>query len=156
MAISAYLKKLREHVGTDLLLTPAVGAVVRNDAGLILFQRRADDGGWSLPGGAMDPGETPTAAVVREVREETGLVVEPLGLLGVFGGVGFRHRYPHGDLVEYLSVMFECKILGGSLGGEDDETMELRYFAASERPALNMDFPAELFTVRASTALFNR
>ena len=156
MAISAYLKKLREHVGTDLLLTPAVAAIVRNEAGQILFQRRRDDGLWSLPAGAIDPGETPATAIVREVREETGLRVEPIGILGVFGGEAFRHRYAHGDVCEYLAVVFECRTVGGSLGGEDDETLELRYFNASELPTLDVPFPPELFSMSASAALFNR
>jgi len=156
MPISPYLKKLRDHVGTDLLLTCAVAAIVRNDAGHILFQRRTDDGLWSLPAGSLDPGETPAAGIVREVREETGLEVEPVGIIGVFGGEAFRHRYPHGDVTEYVAIVFECRVVGGSLGGEADETLELKYFPAAERPTLHLPFPDEVFTRAASTALFNR
>jgi mutator protein MutT len=156
MAISPYLKKLRDHVGTDLLLTCAVAAIVRNEAGQILFQRRTDDGQWSLPAGSLDPGETPAAGIVREVREETGLEVEPIGIIGVFGGEAFRHRYPHGDVTEYVAVVFECRVVSGSLGGERDETLELKYFSASERPTLQLRFPDEMFTASASNALFNR
>jgi mutator protein MutT len=156
MAISPYLKKLRDHVGTDLLLTCAVAAIVRNEAGQILFQRRTDDGLWSLPAGSLDPGETPAAGIVREVQEETGLEVEPVGIIGVFGGKPFRHRYPHGDVTEYVTVVFECRVVGGSLGGELDETLELQYFSVSERPALQLSFPEEMFSASASNALFNR
>jgi mutator protein MutT len=156
MGISPYLKKLRDHVGTELLLSPAVAGIVRDAAGHVLFQRRTDDGQWSLPAGSMDPGETPAEAVIREVREETGLVVEAVGIIGVFGGKAFRHQYPHGDLVEYLVIVFECRTVGGTLGGEDDETLELRYFPASERPAVQLPFPAEMFTTDASNVIFNR
>jgi mutator protein MutT len=156
MAISPYMKNLRDHVGTDLLLMPGVAGIVRNEAGEILFQRRTDDGQWGLPAGAVDPGESPAAAIVREMREETGLQVEAVGIIGVFGGAAFRHHYPNGDTVEYLSIIFECRVVGGALGGEDDETLELKYFSLAERPALPLPFPAEIFTAAASNVLFNR
>jgi 8-oxo-dGTP pyrophosphatase MutT (NUDIX family) len=90
MAISGYLNSLREHVGHQLLMVPGVAAVIRNSERKILLQRNAN--GWSLPAGAVDPGETPAQAVVREVSEETGLSVRPLRVLGVFGGAdGFRY-----------------------------------------------------------------
>jgi len=85
MPISLYLKNLRSHIGRDLVLMPAVAALVRNEAGHVLFQRRTDDGLWSLPAGSVDPGETPSQALVREVQEETGLLVEPTRVVGVFG-----------------------------------------------------------------------
>ena len=155
MPISPYLKQLRAHVGTDLLLVPSVAAIVRNDAGLILFQQRADDGLWSLPAGAIDPGESPAQAIVREVHEETGLRVEPTAVLGVFGGEAYQARYPNGDLVEYTVIVFECRVLGGELGGLDDETRDLRYFSAAERPSLAMPFPDELFApAGAGTPIF--
>ncbi|HEX3773444.1 MAG TPA: NUDIX domain-containing protein [Polyangiaceae bacterium] len=156
MPISPYLKNLRDHVGTDLLLTPAVAAIIRNERGDVLFLRRADNGEWDLPAGSLDPGETPAFGVVREVREETGLEVEVVGIIGVFGGEACRVRYPHGDVTEYLTVVFECNVIGGSLSGDEDETAELRYFTPSERPALQVAFPDEVFTNSASNALFNR
>jgi 8-oxo-dGTP pyrophosphatase MutT (NUDIX family) len=92
MPISSYLRDLRAIVGPRLLLMPGVAALVRDASERVLFMHRADDGRWGLPAGAIDPGESPTAAIVREVREETGLVVRPSGVAGVFGGAGFRHR----------------------------------------------------------------
>ena len=69
MPISAYVRGLRARVGRELLLVPGVAAVVRDGAGRVLAQHRADNGVWGLPGGAIDPGEAPACAVVREVRE---------------------------------------------------------------------------------------
>ena len=54
-------------------LVPGGSAIVEDDRGRILLQRRADSGNWSLPGGVMEIGESIGDAVVREVREETGL-----------------------------------------------------------------------------------
>src|SRR5437868_4217600 len=101
MPISAYLAALRRHVGHDLIVMPAACALVRGAAGRVLIQRRADSGVWELPGGAIDPGEAPAQALVREIFEETGLVVRPRRLLGVLGGEALRLRYPNGDVTEY-------------------------------------------------------
>ncbi len=58
-------------------------AVVREDGKFLAIKRR-DNGHWELPGGVLEPGETASAGVVREVEEETGLVVEPVRLSGVY------------------------------------------------------------------------
>ena len=155
MAISHYLKQLRGRIGTVLVIMPAVVGLMRNEAGLVLFQRSADSGDWGLPGGSVDPGESPAVALVREVLEETGLHVRPERVAGVFGGPGYRVRYANGDIVEYTVIVFECRILGGELGGLDDETAELRYFSAGARPVLDAPFPDELFDAPGSRpALF--
>jgi mutator protein MutT len=62
-------------------MVPAVSAVVVNEAGDILLQRRSDNGFWALPGGAVELGESAGQAIVREVKEETGVDVEPTGAL---------------------------------------------------------------------------
>jgi len=144
MGISPYLKKLRSHIGSDLVMMPSVAAIIRNEAGQVLFLVRADNGLWDLPAGAIDPGETPAQAVVREVHEETGLVVEPTAVAGVFGGEPFRLRYGE-DIVEYTVTVFECRVIGGTLGALDDETAELHFLDVAQRPKLNAPFPDALF-----------
>ena len=69
-----------------LARVPCVGAVVRDADGRLLLVERANEPGrglWSVPGGGVEPGETPQQAVVREVQEETGLAVVVTGLAGV-------------------------------------------------------------------------
>lgn len=144
MAISAYLKELRDKVGQRLLIMPGVAAVIRDATGRILLQKRTD-GLWSLPAGAIDPGEAPAQALVREVWEETGLRVRPRRLIGVFGGRAFRYTCPNGDEVENLSLLFDCEVVGGVLGGQDDETAELHFFVPEEMPQLPLDYPREVF-----------
>lgn len=145
MPISDYLRGLREHVGHQLVLMPGAAAIIRDDQGRVLFQRRSDNGLWGLPGGAIDPGEYPAQAVVREVREETGLKVKPERLIAILGGPGFRHHFPNGDQAEFVVSVFACRVLGGELGGLDGESLELRYFGEDELPELHAAFPAELF-----------
>lgn len=59
-------------------------AVVRDPAGRILLGRRVDTSNWELPGGKIEPGETTSAAAIREVAEETGVAIRVTGLAGVF------------------------------------------------------------------------
>ena len=127
MPISDYLKNLRGKIGGELLLIPSVAAIIRDGQGRILLQGKAEDV-WSLPAGAIEPGETPARAIVREVWEETGLKVRPVAIAGVFGGAdGFRFTYANGDKVEYTVILFRCEKIGGKLGGRDDETKKLEF-----------------------------
>lgn len=144
MPISEYLRDLRALVGNRLLLLPGVAAVVRDAEHRVLFIRRADNGRWGLPAGAIDPGETPAEAVAREVREETGLEVRPARVAGVFGGRGFRVRYENGDEAEYTVIVFDCVVIGGTLSPTDGEALELRYFAPDHAPELHVAYPRTL------------
>jgi 8-oxo-dGTP pyrophosphatase MutT (NUDIX family) len=140
------MRGLREAVGTRLIMVPSVAAIIHDSLGRVLLQLRAEDGCWGLPAGAIDPGETPEQAVCREVREETGLVVVPVALLGVFSGKGFRRTYSNGDKVEFMVAVYRCDVTGGELGGLDDETLELRYFDISKLPLIQLPYPIDLFS----------
>ena len=153
MPISDYLKSLRGKIGRDLILLPSVAAVIRSRSGKILLQGKADDV-WSLPAGAIEPGETPADAIVREVREETGLIVRPTRIAGIFGGENFRYTYSNGDAVEYTIVLFECEVVGGNLAALDDETVKLEYFAPESLPPLPIKYPPELFIQPSRTTYF--
>jgi ADP-ribose pyrophosphatase YjhB (NUDIX family) len=150
LPISEYLRDLRAVVGQRLLLLPSVAAIVRDESQRVLLMRRADDGSWGLPAGAIEPGESPSGAVVREVREETGLDVRVMSVAGVFGGSGFRHRYPNGDLAEFAVVVLDCEPTGGTLAPADGEALELRWFAPAEVPTLPVPYPRALFAPRVS------
>jgi len=87
------------------------GAVIRDDAGRLLLIQRGREPGfgrWSLPGGRVEPGETPAAAAAREVEEETGLVVAVGELLATV---------PIGD---YVVHDFAAVVTGGELRAGDD------------------------------------
>ena len=144
MPISDYLRELRALVGSRLLLLPGVAGIVRDAEDRVLFMRRADNGKWGLPAGAIDPGETPAQAIAREVREETGLGVRPVRIAGVFGGPGFRVCYDNGDEAEYTVIVFDCEVVGGRLSPNDGEALELRYFTPDEAPELQVAYPRSL------------
>jgi 8-oxo-dGTP pyrophosphatase MutT (NUDIX family) len=148
--MSPYYASLRQRLGSELLLIPAVAAVVHDAAGRVLVQERRD-GNYSLPAGAIEPGERPEDAVIREVLEETGLNVEPVELLGVFGGSGYREQYCNGDTVEYTVCLFRCVAVSGTIGGLDGESTDLHYFAPHEVPMLRTEYPRELFLLNAKS-----
>lgn len=155
MPISAYLKHLRAHIGSDVVLLPAVNALIRDEHGHILMERRSDNNMWALPGGAIDPGEHPAQALVREVWEETGLKVVPEYIVGVFGGLqGFYHRYPNGDEVESVTILFACRVVAGHLGAKDGESAELRYVSLEHMASLELfdAFPLDLFAPATAPA----
>jgi ADP-ribose pyrophosphatase YjhB (NUDIX family) len=101
-------------------LVPAASAVVVDDEGRILLHRRRDNEMWALPGGVMELGESLTECVVREVREETGLDVEPTRIVGIYSDPKHVFAYDDGEVRQEFSVCFACKVLGGSLAGSDE------------------------------------
>jgi 8-oxo-dGTP pyrophosphatase MutT (NUDIX family) len=143
--MSPYLQRIRSKIDHDLLLLPSVAAVVRDNKGRVLLQEKSSGEGWSLPAGAIEPGETPGQAICREVREETGLVVEPQEIIGVFGGSEFRYTYPNGDEVEYTVILYRCVPTITSFAMLDPETRSLRYFAEGEMPRLALPYPSSAF-----------
>ncbi len=154
MPMSPYYQALRDKLGPELLVIPGAAAVIHNAAGEVLIQERAG-GGHSLPGGALEPGEPPAEAVIREVFEETGLAVRPVRLLGVFGGAGFRVRYETGDLVDYVVSLFACKITGGALRCLDGESVGLAFIPPALVPALHTEYPRPLLIRGAAGGFFH-
>ena len=137
----SYVMELRALFGKRLLLVPSVAAVIHDRAGNLLLQEKASGEGWSLPAGAIEPGETPQEAIVREVMEETGLAVTPTEILGVFGGKDFRYTYPNGDPVEYVVTLFKCRVLQDRGEWTDTETRSLGYFTRDDMPPLALPYP---------------
>lgn len=154
MPMSEYYKELRSKIGTQLIFSPSVVGIIRNEQNGILFVQESGGSMWGFPAGAIEIGETPAQAVVRELYEETGLNVVPKSLLGVFGGEQFRWTYPDGNQVEYINFMFECIVDGGILHPVDGEIANYRYFDPSALPPLQFPYPKELFYPNASAQTY--
>jgi ADP-ribose pyrophosphatase YjhB (NUDIX family) len=137
MPISPYIRDLRAAVGTRRLLIPSVAGIIRDGDRMLLVQER-EGGLWSTPGGALEIDDTPANAVVREVYEETGLVVEPTRIFGVYGGPEFVVQYPNGDETQYVSTMFECRIVSGSIKPDGDEVQHAQFWTQDEALALRL------------------
>ena len=134
MGISPWVKELRDIIGTDLIVMIGAAALVTDDNGRILLQKRADNGKWGVPGGGMEPGEEPAQTAIREVFEETGLHVEIKRLIGIFGGKEQIRSYPNGDRFAYVSITFECRVIGGTINPDPEETIEARWFDIDDLP----------------------
>jgi 8-oxo-dGTP pyrophosphatase MutT (NUDIX family) len=132
MPISKYLLKMRAKLGSAPVMVPAVSALIFDERGRVLLHRARDDGRWHTIGGSIDPNEEPADAAVRETLEETGLVVKPTRVTGVYCDPPVT--YANGDVVLYTSIAFACRILRGTLHAADDESLEVRFFAPSELP----------------------
>ena len=114
MGISDYIRGLRTLIGTELLLLPSATTAIFDEAGRLLVGRSVDTGRWIMIGGAIDPGESPAAAAIREAREETGLTVGVTSLIGVYSGPDFEVMYPNGDRTLYVISLFEARPLSGT------------------------------------------
>jgi 8-oxo-dGTP diphosphatase len=117
-----------------------VGAVVAHQGRILLIQRGTEPalGQWSLPGGLIELGESLERAVVREVEEETGLIVESLGLVELLDRI-----YHQGERVRYHYVIadFLCRVIGGELRAGSDAA-KVRWVERAEwnsHSALNLD-----------------
>ena len=106
------------------------GAVFR-DGRVLLVREIADDHRWTLPGGWADVNESPSQAVVREIREEAGVLVRPYKLAAVWD----QARHPHNVIRPFhVWLFFLCEIIGGEPKC-GPETSEVAFFSEAELPA---------------------
>ena len=136
---------VRAAFGQEPFISAGAAAFIRDERGQVLLHQRADTGKWGLPAGSLDLGESLAATVVRETREETGLVVEPVRLTGVYSG--YEVTYPNGDRLHIFNNTFECRILGGELHADPQalgpgaeggrESLDVRFFPLDALPAVD-------------------
>ena len=135
--MAEYVRRLREIVGgEELLQIPSASVALRDEQGRVLLARHTEGDVWLLPGGAVEPGETPADAAVREMWEETGLVVRLTGLVGVFGGPDFIVHYRNGHRTSYVTSTFEAVLDRGSPRPDSIEILEVRFVSQEEAKAL--------------------
>ena len=134
MAAKDYIRWIRSKVGHEKIILTFAGGCIFNDQGKVLLQRRGDSHKWGFPGGAIEPGETPEITAVREAKEETGLDVSVVRLIGVYTDSDIT--YPNGDRAQSIVIAYELQKIGGKHFCDQDETLELKYFSRKEKPPL--------------------
>jgi len=112
-------------------------AVVVDNEGCILLQRRSDSGNWALPGGTMDIGETFVESVVREVKEETGFDVRIERIVGIYSDPAHVFAYDDGEVRQEFNICLACTIVGGELAVSREST-DVRFFSFDEVQSLTM------------------
>ena len=118
-------------------LVPGASAIVADNEGRILLQRRSDNGCWALPGGAMEVGECIAEAIAREVQEETGIDVAPERIVGVYTDPGHVFAFDDGEVRQQFSICFACRLVGGEIRPSDEST-DVRFFAPADMDGLNV------------------
>ncbi len=103
----------------------------------VLLTRRADNGQWCLPGGAVDPGESVSETCEREFFEETGLRVRTVRLIGVYSSRDQLVVYPDGNEVQIVVLSFEVQAVSGEMG-LSRETTDIRFFPLTETAQMQL------------------
>jgi 8-oxo-dGTP pyrophosphatase MutT (NUDIX family) len=151
MPLSGYIKQLRRKVGHDLLLLPSAAVAIHDQEMRLLLCLHRDKNVWVPPGGLIEPGEQPADAAVRETWEETGLLVEITGILGVYGGRDLVIDYPNGDKAAYIGTIFRGRVTGGIIRPDGEEISEVAYFNRDEIPRI----PHSKWVATAMPVLFS-
>ncbi|WP_275691314.1 NUDIX hydrolase [Pseudonocardia broussonetiae] len=119
------------------VVVPLVYAVVRDAAARLLLVRRVDTGDWELPGGRVDPGESAVTALVREVAEESGLVVDVQGVSGLYSDPG--HVVEQAGVVRQpFAVCFHATAQPGAPRPDGCETSEAQWWDVADVGGLPM------------------
>ena len=132
--MKSYVKRMRERIGSMRMFVPGVRAIILNDAGEVLLQRRTDMALWGLPAGSVELDETVLEALHREVAEETSLKIIEADPMGLYCGPTQKNTYPNGDEIQCFAVTFIVRRWEGEPRADGVEGSELRFFALSQLP----------------------
>jgi len=129
-----YLESIRSRLGPQCILLPGVRAIILDDDGRVLLQRRTDLDCWGLPSGSVELDETAFEALKREVREETRLEVQQAEPMALYSGPSQRFQYPNGDEIQCFSVAFIVRDWVGEPKADGVEGSEVRFWPTDALP----------------------
>jgi 8-oxo-dGTP pyrophosphatase MutT (NUDIX family) len=118
-------------------LVPACGVLAVDDAGRVLLQRRRDTGQWAIPMGKQELGETPSQCAIRETLEETGVLTEITGILGVYSDPGHIVAYSDGEVRQEWELILLGRPVSGTPAA-NDEASDVGWFTPGELGALDI------------------
>lgn len=121
------------------VVTPSVFVAVREEQGRLLLVRRCDSGGWELPGGRVDIGESAVEAAVRETAEEAGLRVRITGLVGLFTDPAHVVEAAAGEIRQQFVVCFHGWAVWGPPHHDGRETADAAWFDPADVKALTLE-----------------
>lgn len=127
-------------------LVPAASAIVEDSQNRILLHKRSDNHLWSLPGGAMDLGESIETTIIREVKEETGFDVEVLKCIGLYTDPHHIIAFSDGEIRQQFSICFHCIITGGQIVVSSEST-QVKFFTKEELKKLDLH-PAQQMRIQ--------
>jgi 8-oxo-dGTP pyrophosphatase MutT (NUDIX family) len=118
-------------------LVPACGILAVDDLGRVLLQRRRDTGQWAIPMGKQELGETPSQCAIRETQEETGVLTEITGILGVYSDPGHIVAYTDGEIRQEWELILLGRPVSGS-PAVNDEASDVRWVAVEDLESLDI------------------
>jgi ADP-ribose pyrophosphatase YjhB (NUDIX family) len=128
-----YILQLRKFIGHRPIMMVGAAILVIDKQNRLLLMKRSDSGCWGLPGGAVEPGEMVENAAKRETLEETGLEICDMSLFGVFSGPELYYKYPNGDEVYNVTIIYLSNGWRGDVKVNDEHT-EWRWFEVGQIP----------------------
>jgi 8-oxo-dGTP pyrophosphatase MutT (NUDIX family) len=134
----SYLWRLRQKVGSDLVLMPGAMLFLLRADGAILFTRRADNGRWCFPSGGAEDGSSFGATAITELREETGVAVDPADLEGFacFSDPDLHTiTYPNGDVTHCFAMLFLARRWTGEPRPDGVETTAMHWADPTDPPS---------------------
>ena len=127
-----------ERIGKQAEILVGSSAVIFDNAKeKILLTQRSDNKQWCIPGGRIEPGESAEEACIREVLEETGLLVSVKRIIGIYSNPDRIVEYMDGNKYQVVVINFEAEVTGGKLA-TSNETIAYGYYSRSEMNALDM------------------
>jgi 8-oxo-dGTP pyrophosphatase MutT (NUDIX family) len=133
----SYLWRLRQAIGSELVLMPGAMIALRRDDGQILLTKRADDGTWCLPAGAAEPGGSFARTAMDELREETGIEVAEDDLVpfaSLSEAEAHTIHYPNGDITHCFALCFMAERWQGDPHPDREESTEVRFVEPDDLP----------------------
>jgi len=118
-------------------LVPAGGILAVDEQGRLLLQRRRDTGQWAIPMGKMELGETPSQCAIRETAEETGIVTEVTGILGIYSDPAHIVAYADGEVRQEYEVILLGRPVSGTPSA-NEEASDVAWFAPDELADLDI------------------
>ena len=118
-----------------VLLQDGAVAIIENEKGEILLQKRSDNDLWGIPGGCQELGESFEETIIREIKEETNLDIEAkdLKLIDIVSGKSRMRKYPNGDVVINNTPLYYINKYSGKLKC-DEESKEMKFFDINNLP----------------------
>ena len=117
-----YILQLRQYIGHRPILLVGAAILVLDEQNRLLMMKRSDNECWSVPGGSMEPGELVEAAAKREILEESNLEIGEMSLFGVFSGPELFYKYPNGDEVYNVIIVYLSRDWCGDVKINDEHT----------------------------------
>jgi ADP-ribose pyrophosphatase YjhB (NUDIX family) len=128
-----YILQLREYIGHRPILLVGAAILVMDDQSRLLLMKRSDNECWSIPGGSTEPGELVEVAAKRETLEESNLKIGEISLFGVFSGPELYYKYPNGDEVYNVIIVYLSHDWQGEIKLNDEHTA-WKWFQVHEIP----------------------